>query len=84
MNVVLTARHERFVANKVKSGAYASAEEVINEGLRLLEAEDARQRRIAWLESEIEKGFIGPTKPWTRREADRVRRLVRERDGVAT
>lgn len=84
MNVVLTARHERFVANKVKSGAYASAEEVINEGLRLLEAEDARHRRMAWLGREIEKGFIGPTKPWSRKDVNRVRRLVRERNGVAT
>ena len=38
MNLSLTPRHKRYIADKVKSGAYASGEEVVREGLRLLEA----------------------------------------------
>ena len=79
MNVALTPRHKRYITQKVKSGAYASAEEVIGEGLRLLEAEDERRQRIAWLQAEVEKGFTDPVTPWTRKDVDRVRRLVVER-----
>src|ERR1019366_95594 len=57
MNVALTARHKHLVAEKVKNGAYGSATEVVREGLRLLEAQDERQRRIEWLQREVEKGF---------------------------
>jgi putative addiction module CopG family antidote len=78
MNVTLTPRHKRYISAKVKSGAYGSPQEVIREGLRLLEAEDERQRRLGWLQAEVEKGFAGPITPWTGRDAERVRRLVIE------
>jgi putative addiction module CopG family antidote len=76
MNIAVTERHKRFIAGKVKSGAYASAQEVIREGLRLLEADDERRQRIAWLQTEVEKGFAGSATPWSRKDSDRVRRLV--------
>jgi putative addiction module CopG family antidote len=76
MKIELTARHKQYVDGKVKSGAYGLADEVLREGLRLLEAEDERARRIAWLQSEVEKGFAGPFTPWTSKDSDRVRRLV--------
>lgn len=79
MNVILTPRHKRYVAAKVKSGAYGSPEEVIREELRLPEAQDERQHRLKWLEGEVEKGFAGPMTPWTRRDSDRVRRLITKR-----
>jgi antitoxin ParD1/3/4 len=44
MNVSLTAELERFVNEKVESGAYSSAGEVIREGLRLLKAHDELRR----------------------------------------
>ena len=40
MNVSLTAELERFVDEKVTSGIYHSASEVIREGLRLLKERD--------------------------------------------
>ncbi len=44
MNVSLTKELERFVTNKVKSGRYGSASEVVRESLRLLEQEDQKKR----------------------------------------
>ena len=79
MKIELTTRHERYINEKVKSGAYGSPDEVVREGLRLLEAGDERTRRIAWLQTEVEKGFVGPTTPWNLKDADRVRQLVDRR-----
>ena len=44
MNVSLTAELERFVNEKVASGMYTSAGEVIREGLRLLKERDELRR----------------------------------------
>jgi antitoxin ParD1/3/4 len=44
-NVVLTARHEQFIAKLVKSGRYQNASEVLRDGLRLVEANEAEYRR---------------------------------------
>ena len=76
MKIELTTRHKRYIDEKVKSGAYGSVDEVVREGLRLLEAEDERVERMAWLQSEVEKGFVGPATPWTAKDSDRVRQLV--------
>lgn len=47
MNVSLTPELERFVQQKVASGLYYSASEVIREGLRLLkEREELQQVRL--------------------------------------
>ena len=81
MNVALTARHKHLVAEKVKSEAYGSATEVVREGLRLLEAQDERQRRIEWLQREVEKGFEGPVTAWTAQDADGVRKMIPRRAG---
>lgn len=42
-NVVLTERHEKFIAEQVGSGRYQNASEVLREGLRLVEERDARE-----------------------------------------
>ena len=76
MKIDLTQRHKQFIEEKVKSGAYASRDEVVREGLRLLEAEDERRRRVEWLQAEVEKGFAGPFTPWTAKDSDRIRKLI--------
>jgi antitoxin ParD1/3/4 len=56
MNVSLTAELERLIRDKVASGAYASASEVVRDALRLLEqhdqaaAEHSAALRKAWAE----------------------------------
>lgn len=57
MNVSLTPELERFVQEKVKSGRYLSASEVIREALRLMEERDKiRELRLAKLQAEINAG----------------------------
>ena len=46
MNVSIGDRWEGFVENAVKSGRYASASEVVREGLRLVEEREARLRAL--------------------------------------
>jgi antitoxin ParD1/3/4 len=48
MNVSLTPELEKFVANKVESGRYTSASEVVREALRLLDEHE--QSRAAQLD----------------------------------
>ena len=58
MNVSLTPELEKFVQEKVKSGRYLSASEVVREALRLLQEEDQiRQLRLEKLRKEIAIGI---------------------------
>ncbi len=58
MNVSLTPALEDFVNQKVSSGRYGSASEVVREALRLLEDRDRlRDAQIGDLKKEIEKGL---------------------------
>lgn len=58
MNISLTPELDKFVHDKVASGRYHSASEVIREGLRLLEEqEQLREVKLAALRDEIQKGL---------------------------
>ncbi|MBW4665847.1 MAG: type II toxin-antitoxin system ParD family antitoxin [Cyanomargarita calcarea GSE-NOS-MK-12-04C] len=58
MNVSLTPELEQLVHEKVKSGRYLSASEVVREALRLLEERDRiREARLITLRSEIAVGI---------------------------
>lgn len=58
MNVSLTPELERRVAEKVESGLYTTASEVVREALRLLfEADEAREQRLARLRADIQLGL---------------------------
>ena len=58
MNVSLTPELEEMVSQKVESGLYNSASEVIREGLRLLkEQDDLRRMRQEELRREVLKGY---------------------------
>lgn len=53
MNISLTPKLETLVRNKVKSGLYNNASEVIREALRILDQRDRHER----LKTEVVKGF---------------------------
>jgi antitoxin ParD1/3/4 len=58
MNVSLTSELEQYVQEKVSSGLYYSASEVIREGLRLLkEKEQVQQVRLQELRRDIQAGL---------------------------
>ena len=58
MHISLTSHFEAYVADKVESGRYNNASEVILEALRLLEAHDARESaKLAILKAEVQKGI---------------------------
>lgn len=61
MNISLIPEFEQFVHEKVKSGRYLSASEVIRDALRLLEERDRiYQTRLAELQKEITIGIEAP------------------------
>lgn len=65
MNISLTEELEQFVAEKVKSGSYSSATEVISEGLRLLrERDELRRIRMERLRLEV---MLGTEQVWAGR-----------------
>jgi antitoxin ParD1/3/4 len=53
MNINLTPKLEEMVREKVKSGLYNNASEVVREALRMMEANDRRGLKI-WTKEEIE------------------------------
>jgi antitoxin ParD1/3/4 len=57
MNVSLTPELDQFVQNKITSGLYKSASEVVREGLRLLHARDKlKDKQLEALKTDIHKG----------------------------
>ncbi len=58
MNITLTPEFERRIAEKLNTGLYSSASEVIRDGLRLLFERDAlREQQQAILKREVAAGF---------------------------
>ena len=58
MNVSLTKELEKLVNDKVDSGLYHTASEVIREGLRLLDERDRLYRaRLEELRTDVQKGL---------------------------
>lgn len=58
LNVSLTPELEEFILSKVESGTYASASEVVRDGLRLLQAsEESKAQWAADARAKIERGW---------------------------
>ncbi|MDO6475299.1 type II toxin-antitoxin system ParD family antitoxin [Alteromonas sp. 1_MG-2023] len=58
MNVTLGSEFEKRINEKVASGLYTSASEVIRDGLRLLFEKDiSKQQQLEILRQEVGKGF---------------------------
>ncbi len=80
MNVSLTPELEKLVNEKVASGQYQTASEVVREGLRLLEERDEiREMKLEKLRREIDIGIkqadAGRTKPL---DVEDMKRRIRE------
>jgi antitoxin ParD1/3/4 len=58
LNVNLTPELEALVRNKVTSGLYGSASEVVRDALRLMEARDREyEAKLDWLRRELQAGI---------------------------
>jgi antitoxin ParD1/3/4 len=65
-NISLTPELDRFIDDRVDSGLYESASEVVREGLRLLRhREDLQKKQVERAHAKIEKG-------WQESERDEV------------
>jgi antitoxin ParD1/3/4 len=73
LNVNLTPELEGLVRQKVSSGRYNSASEVVREALRLMEAEDQlRAAKLEQLRHDIQEGLqSGAARPWSVSEMKR-------------
>jgi antitoxin ParD1/3/4 len=57
MNISLTPELEKFITDRIQSGMYHSASEVVREALRLLQEEYMlKEIKLAELKREIQKG----------------------------
>lgn len=83
MNIHLTKHFEEYINDKISSGRYNNASEVVRAGLRALEMqEDLMRNRLEELRSEIEKGYIGEPKPFDAAAIkNRGRELKAQRSG---
>jgi antitoxin ParD1/3/4 len=79
MNVNLSPQLEELVRQKVASGLYTSASEVVREALRLMEEQDRiRAVKLEQLRQDIREGLdSGPATPWSPEEAQQEGRRRR-------
>jgi antitoxin ParD1/3/4 len=57
MNISLTPELEKFIAERIQSGMYNSASEVVREALRLLQEQQMlKEIKLAELKKEIQRG----------------------------
>ena len=72
MNVSLTKRQKQYVTDKVKSGHYASASEVVREALRVLEELELDREQLESLldEADMEPAIPGGKPFWKKLRAE--------------
>ncbi len=78
LNINLTPRLEKLVRQKVESGRYNSASEVVREALRLMETQnELHALQLERLRHDIRQGLeSGPARPWSVAEMKRQGREV--------
>jgi len=76
LNINLTPQLEKLVRQKVSSGRYNSASEVVREALRIMEANDELQSlKLEQLRRDIRDGLnSGPARPWSAAETKSIGR----------
>jgi len=78
LNINLTPQLEKLVRQKVESGRYNSASEVVREALRLMETQnELHALQLERLRREIRQGLeSGPPRPWSMVEMKRQGRKL--------
>ncbi|MGH9741858.1 MAG: type II toxin-antitoxin system ParD family antitoxin [Candidatus Acidiferrum sp.] len=78
MNISLTPHLEKMIREKISSGSYNSASEVVREALRLLEQEDQlRVLKLQTLRQDIREGLqSGPSQVF---DVQQFKRAAREK-----
>lgn len=78
MNISLTPHLEEMIREKIASGSYNSASEVVREALRLLEQEDQmRALKMQKLREDVQEGLeSGSSKVFDPKE---IKRIAREK-----
>jgi antitoxin ParD1/3/4 len=78
MNISLTPRLEEMIREKIASGSYSSASEVVREALRLLELEDQlRDLKLQRLRQDIREGLeSGPARAF---DPDKLKQAARQK-----
>lgn len=86
MNVNLTPHLEEMVRQKVSSGLYTSASEVVREALRLMDEQDhLRAAKLAQLRQDVRAGLdSGPATAWDAESIKSAGRTKRQAKPVAT
>ncbi|WP_426210955.1 type II toxin-antitoxin system ParD family antitoxin [Massilia sp. TWP1-3-3] len=79
MNIDLTPQLEEMVRQKVTSGLYTSASEVVHEALRLMDEKDKlREAKLGQLRKDIQEGLdSGTSIAWDPEEIERISRVRR-------
>ncbi len=82
LNVSISEELARFIEQKVESGEYGSAQEVIEKALRTLElAEQSDEEKLAWLgqawDRGIASGNVGPLDAEELKQEARRRRAAK-------
>ncbi|UUZ54091.1 type II toxin-antitoxin system ParD family antitoxin [Massilia sp. H-1] len=85
MNINLTPQLDEMTRQKVTSGFYTSASEVIREALRLMDEKDQlRSAKLGQLRQEIQDGLDGgPAVAWDPEETKRAYRAKERATGGA-
>jgi putative addiction module CopG family antidote len=80
MNVVIPQQLERAVKERVASGKYRSAEDLVTEAVsRLIEEEKTESRDLSWLEGELQAGLDSPARQMTEADWEQLRRHIERR-----
>jgi antitoxin ParD1/3/4 len=88
-NISLTAHLDQFIDQRVQSGRYQSASEVVRESLRLMEERDAARESLrgmieeGWQEAQKGQGRDGPTAAKEMRQA-LIKKLKTRKNGHTT
>ena len=80
MNVAIPQQLEQAVKEKIASGKYRSAEELVSEAVsRLIAEEGAVPRDLSWLEKELQAGLDSPAREMTESDWEQLRQRIERR-----